>query len=143
MSISSSQLFSNFRKQNALVDQYKNALSEAQDTSNFARVIKDDINQAMHSGKAFNWENDPKREMLEKLYDLEEFQDFEKTYSFTNPQMALPLIQRIEQYHSDCMHKVELKKNIYAEKKSALQQSHNELLNIINELGRSMSTFLR
>ena len=143
MSISSPQLFSNFHKQSAIVDQYKKALTEAQDTSNFARAIRDDINQAMHSGQAFNWENDPKRKMLEKLYSLEEFQEFDKIYSFTNPQMALALIQKIEQYHSDCMHKLELKKNVYAEKKSALQQSHNELLNIINELGRSISTFLR
>ncbi|MCH9632462.1 MAG: hypothetical protein S4CHLAM6_07980 [Chlamydiae bacterium] len=143
MSIKASQLFSNFNNQNAGVNRYRNELSKANETLDFARNAKNEIEQAMHSQSVFNWENDPRREILEKLYSLEEFQGLDKSYSFTNPQVALPLIQRLEQYHSDCIHQLELKKNIFAEKKSALQQSHNELINIINDLGRVMSVLTR
>ncbi len=143
MNISYSSVFAGFNRQKAATAQHKKAFDAAQNKTDFAREVKDEVNQAMLSGYEFNWENDPKRNLLDSLYDLEEFQDFERVYKFTNPQNAVPLIQKIEQYHSDSLHKLELKKNIYAEKKSALEQSHNDLLNTINQLGRALAPFAR
>lgn len=140
MTIYRPHLFSFFQTEKASVTKHRHLYDEAKENLEFASKIKTEINESLTQNYDFNWENDPRRELLDKLYQLDEFKDFEPSYHFTDPQKALELIQRVEHYHSSCVQNVELKKNMYVQKQSTLNERYNELLDIIRKLGSIMAS---
>lgn len=143
MSIRANQVFSAYRKQNAALASYKKELDEVQGEEQFIADLRLKIDQESSQNQVFDWENKPNRALLERVYQLKEFEDLYPTYRFDNPKKMQPLLERIESYHEQKKQDLQLKHHFYQEKKSSLLRYHDEVLRTIQMLSSSMSTLLK
>lgn len=139
MSISSGALFSSLRKQQASVTAYKKEVDLSEKDFLFAKEAKEKISNEIYTHQKLDWTNHPNKELLDRIYALDLFKGDTPVYQFNSPQEGLPFLQKIEQFYSNQSHEFESKRNKYQEKKSAMEQYQQQVIQIIQQLNQCMS----
>lgn len=139
MSFSVKPLLHNLHNMSAHLQDKKNELKFFSDELSFLKKIKDKMVRDLQSDNRLNWEEEPNRALLDRLYDKDPFNLYERIYRFDDVQKAIPLVQDIEEQLNNGSQELENKRNIVMQKQSNLDQYHNEILRIINQLSQCMS----
>ena len=139
MSLSVKPLLCNLGNMSRDLTQKKKDLKAFADDVDFLKEIKEKMVQDLQKDNKLDWETSPFRALLDRLYDFEAFQAYERIYSFDDIQKAVPLVQHIEEQFNNQLEKLQTRRNIVMKKESNLDQFQSEILRIINQLSQCMS----